>query len=230
MSDELTPEEREAIHQLPRERMPASLEARVVGAMQEHGFLTGRRRTLVWSNSRVAGLLAASFVLIIGAYSIGLHRGSSDPVVPPTMPPRTDNIARVGEQQESAFAPEPEDAARAAPETPAGSDEATEARPTPKKERQEEPVTTEHDVAESLTAKAQAPAPAASLNESFTRAKRSRDLVALEAVTPPLTFYLNGTPVFVEAPDSVRVLQDESGRILIIHTSDGIIRIRLADD
>jgi hypothetical protein len=225
MSDELTPEEREAIDQLPRERMPAGLEARVVGAMQERGFLAGRRRTLVWSNSRVAGLLAASLVLIIGAYSIGLHRGSSDPVVPPEMPPRTDHIAHVGEQLESAFAPEPEDAARPAPETPAGSDEATEARPAPKKERQEEPVTTEHDVAESLTAKA--PAPASALNRS---ARFRQDAVAPETAPPPLTFLLDGTPVFVEAPDSVRVVQDESGRILIIHTSDGIIRIRLADD
>lgn len=224
MSDELTPEEREAIDQLPRERMPAGLEARVVGAMQERGFLAGRRRTLVWSNSRVAGLLAASVVLVIGAYSIGLHRGSSDPVVPPATLPRTDHIARVGEQQESAFAPQQEDAARAAPEARAGSDEATEAHPT-KKERQEEPVTTEHDVAESLTAKA--PAPASALNQS---ARFMRDAAAPETAPPPLTFLLDGTPVFVEAPDSVRVVQDESGRILIIHTSDGIIRIRLADD
>jgi hypothetical protein len=41
---------------------------------------------------------------------------------------------------------------------------------------------------------------------------------------------LNGSPVVVEAPDSVRITRDEQGRMLIIYTSDGIIRIRMADD
>lgn len=45
-----------------------------------------------------------------------------------------------------------------------------------------------------------------------------------------LTFLLDGRRVVVEAPDSVRVTQDDRGRMLIIYTSDGIIRIHLADD
>jgi hypothetical protein len=43
-----------------------------------------------------------------------------------------------------------------------------------------------------------------------------------------LTLLLNGTPVTVEA-DSARVVEDERGRILIIYTPDGIMRLRLAD-
>ena len=46
----------------------------------------------------------------------------------------------------------------------------------------------------------------------------------------PLTFALNGQTVIVEAPDSVRVVKDDRGRMLLIYTSDGIIRIRLADN
>jgi hypothetical protein len=43
-----------------------------------------------------------------------------------------------------------------------------------------------------------------------------------------LTFLLNGVPVTVEA-DSARVVEDERGRILIVYTPDGIMRLRLAD-
>src|SRR5678815_1058426 len=76
-NDELTPEEREALAHLPRERTPsAGLEDRVVAAMREHGHLTRKpARVIRLTTSRVAGLLAACLVLMIGAYSIGLHRG-----------------------------------------------------------------------------------------------------------------------------------------------------------
>jgi hypothetical protein len=33
----------------------------------------------------------------------------------------------------------------------------------------------------------------------------------------------------VDAPDSLRIVRDEHGRSLLIYTSDGVIRIRLAD-
>ena len=78
MSDELTPEETEALKNLPRERMPVGLEGRVVDAMREHGFLAKRRRAIVLTNTRAAGVLAAGVALLIGAYSIGLHRGNVD--------------------------------------------------------------------------------------------------------------------------------------------------------
>jgi len=82
MTDELTPHEKELLKGLPRERMPVGLEGRVVEAMREHGFLAKRRRAIVITNSRVAGLLAACVALMIGAYSIGLHRGGGDQVIP----------------------------------------------------------------------------------------------------------------------------------------------------
>jgi len=45
-----------------------------------------------------------------------------------------------------------------------------------------------------------------------------------------LPFLLDGTPVVVDAPDSVRITQDDLGRMIIIYTKDGPIRFRLADD
>jgi hypothetical protein len=83
MTDELTPEERDALRQLPRERMPsAALEERVVGAMRERGILATKPRGKVvrLTTGRVAGLLAASVVLVAGSYYIG-HRGVGDDVI-----------------------------------------------------------------------------------------------------------------------------------------------------
>lgn len=85
MTDDLTPEEKRAFDNLPRERMPVGLEARVVEAMRERGFLEKRRRTIVLTSGHVAGLVAASVALVIGAYSIGLHRGGGEAVVPPVV-------------------------------------------------------------------------------------------------------------------------------------------------
>ena len=66
-NDELTPEEREALAHLPRERTPsAGLEDRVVAAMREHGHLARKpARVIRLTTSRVAGLLAACLVLMI---------------------------------------------------------------------------------------------------------------------------------------------------------------------
>src|SRR5262245_32856100 len=75
MSDELTPEEKAAFESLPRERMPAGLEAKVVDAMRDHGFLAQRHRVIELSRGRVAGVLAASVALVIVGYSLGLHEG-----------------------------------------------------------------------------------------------------------------------------------------------------------
>ena len=84
MSDELTPEERAAFESLPRERMPAGLEAKVVDAMREHGFLAKRRRVIELSRGRVAGVLAASVALVIVGYSLGLHEGRGREMFVPT--------------------------------------------------------------------------------------------------------------------------------------------------
>ena len=45
--------------------------------------------------------------------------------------------------------------------------------------------------------------------------------------TPPMVFLLGGTRLSVEAPDSVRVVQDGRGQMLLIYTSDGVIRVRV---
>ncbi|HEU4366109.1 MAG TPA: hypothetical protein VFT13_11665 [Candidatus Krumholzibacteria bacterium] len=247
MTDELTPQEKEAFDKLPRERMPAGLEARVVDAMRERGFLAGRRRTIVLSNARVAGLLAASVAVIIGAYSIGLHRGDGTRVLPPVETVRTNEFIR---EDAPAVAPELEveppapglvlQADRTAPEkkrqqVPSPADESRAEEPqmagrvTEPKQEGEAPAKDAaevgRDVAESAPT---APAPSVAFEKSALRFERDR--AAHPASKTPLTFYLNGTPVIVEAPDSVRVTQDEQGRMLIIYTSDGVIRIRLADD
>src|SRR5262245_52712859 len=83
-NDELTPEEREALANLPRERMPsAGLEDRVVAAMREKGHLSTRKpaKVIRLTTSRVAGLIAACLVLMIGAYSIGLRYGVNESVL-----------------------------------------------------------------------------------------------------------------------------------------------------
>jgi hypothetical protein len=106
MSDELTPEERKAIDSLPRERMPAGLEGRVVDAMRDHGFLAKRRRVIMLTNTRAAGVLAAGVALIVGAYSFGLHRGGTEDArrvftelgIPPSgsvAPAENDELGRV---------------------------------------------------------------------------------------------------------------------------------------
>ncbi len=69
-----------------------------------------------------------------------------------------------------------------------------------------------------------------------TRVMSSSEAVSdADAPAPPArgararAYHLNGTAFIVEAPDSVRIVEDEAGRVLLIYTSDGVIRIRLAD-
>jgi type IV secretory pathway VirB10-like protein len=273
MTDELTPEEKEALKSLPRERMPAGLEGRVVNAMREHGFLEKPRRVIAVTNSRLAGLLAACVALMIGAYSIGLHRGGGEQVLPTVTTTEQDRLAR-----EEPVASEPE---KKAHETL--SDEATEApTPTPPPEtapvKQKEEPPAPQVKEEPPAPEEKAPAPKAQAEADQVTHKKTLDVqVDEEAVvndrqvaaqeegqavvrdkalaatgretttsqpqekTAPramfsdlskgaLTFMLNGRPVVVEAPDSVRVVEDRRGRMLLIYTSDGVIRIRLPDD
>ncbi|HET6348755.1 MAG TPA: hypothetical protein VFH88_06685, partial [Candidatus Krumholzibacteria bacterium] len=84
MSDELSPEELDALKRLPRERVPsAGLEERVVGSMRERGFIApagtraARGRLVRLTSSRVAGLVAACIVLMVGAYTIGVRHGEN---------------------------------------------------------------------------------------------------------------------------------------------------------
>ena len=288
MTDELTPEEKEALKKLPRERVPsAGLEERVVGALRERGVLSKqRRRTVEITNSRVAGLLAACVALVIGAYSIGVHRGGGDQVLPgvATVAPRPDDRGTV----ETPTAGTPETPMTDAPEAKTGRsalDETRNAEPSaaatdaekgdvaaPKKESPAEPspapvARSDKDAtvggARSLEEQGEGPAerpakvpasqpqkapppqetlaPQAMMKESLGMAQPDPEGVATLAQPKPtdesplvfartLSFLLDGTPVMVDAPDSVRITRDDLGRMIIIYTRDGPIRFRLADD
>jgi len=247
MTDELTPQEQEALKNLPRERMPVGLEARVVDAMRDRGFIAKRRRTIEITNSRMAGLLAASVALMIGAYSIGLHRGGDDVVLSPAptvqiddrplretpaetreLAPATVDRLKKAERPVvgGAEGDVPESQTEAVRTPPSRSDEAMADR-TERQETEEKQLESRGRDAGTLSQETFSPA--ARLNEPSGRALGLPPTAAPSvAAKRPLTFLLNGSPVVVDA-DSTRVMQGERGRILIIYTSDGIIRIPLAD-
>jgi hypothetical protein len=260
MNDELTPQEKEAFANLPRERMPAGLEDRVVGAMQERGFIAPRRARVVRiTNSRVAGLLAACVVLVVGAYSIGLHRGSSDEALRGVRPPELDEASRFREIEAAAPLQKSntEDVQERSFSTPEASPTTAQEQAEPERSLDWKLETTEGNAARAKNEESKLSARDGRI-EAFERTTIGSSADALSAKkdrqdspSPPTTspgsmapsssagltahrersqsFLLNGTALIVEAPDSVRVVQDEQGRVLLIYTSDGIIRIRLAD-
>ena len=255
MTDELTPDLKKAINDLPREHMPAGLEARVTGAMRDHGFLERKRRSVAITNSRMAGVLAACMALVIGAYSIGFIRGG-DQVLPGVQPmsPR----GRVAADEPAAAAPEMKTNAPATmdesietpveaetPQKPAEPEQQVLEKGQPtfgeahKRERQDKlgEVSADRDQRTEGFAGAEEESPTSPNRElSAPAAGKSLARSATEpATTPdvsklPMTFLLSGSTFVVEAPDSVRVTMDERGQMLLIFTSDGVIRIRLADD
>jgi hypothetical protein len=248
MTDELTPEEKEALKNLPRERMPIGLEARVVEAMREHGFLAQRRRVIALTSGRVAGLLAACVALMIGAYSIGLHRGGVDTILPAagTVAPdeRVRAIAPAVDEAEKKLEHPASDALEAKRTAPAETRE--KARTASEKINEAEPMVAtdavREDRAREADTKEKTPAtPAKSVEELHAQktddapmpsvmAKQFADAPKSEASATSkqsLTFLLNGVPVTVEA-DSTRIVEDDRGRTLIIYTSGGVIRVPLA--
>lgn len=295
MTDDLTPEERDALKNLPRERMPsAGLEGRVVGALRERGVLARRhRRTIEITGGRVAGLIAASIAVVIGAYAIGLqHSGGRDVltgvVAEQSRPidadelenmPASKDVGRsdvtapdtptAGTKREVQVAPEeaPPTKQPKAPAREAPKDEGTltfeafEDMPGPdadtEKKRgsdivvQEDAVTSKAreaaDVpppeAEKITEAEESPAAAAPVPESEPAAAPMAKMQSLSAspqerdqrekralaFARTLSFLLNGTPVVVDLPDSVRITQDDLEQVIIIYTSDGPIRFRIAD-
>ncbi len=232
MTDDLTPEERRALDALPRERMPAGLEERVVGAMQDRGFLAKRRRTIVLSGSRVAGLVAAAFALMIGAYSIGLHRGPVDVDRRALEPATRDELGRMNQPPapvssqalEKTLSEEMRQAARVPSGTGAAESPAIADADRPNvAELKDEPAapkpTTRYDAGGSARMETASSDKSAGQVQAFQETP---------ATVPPHTFMLNGSPLIVEAPDSVRVVEDEQGKMLLIYTSDGVIRIHMA--
>lgn len=244
MTDELTPEEQKAFDSLPRERMPVGLESRVVAAMREHGFLAKRRRTVEVSHGRVAGLLAACFALMIGAYSIGLHRGDGGEVVravdkmkqtdsgladKPLALPQEQPVEKERKDEPPASA---EGASGVLEEKRAASVTTPEQTSKPRGEAPQAEAlkvdreTTEREV--TASPQVETPAPASVAQGSALRSEAVRDNAVSKVAKHRLTFMLNGSPVVVDA-DSVRITEGQRGRMLIIYTSDGIIRIPLAD-
>jgi hypothetical protein len=284
MTDELTPKELEALKNLPRERTPsAQLEDRVVASMREHGVLAKKpRRAVAITFPRVATLVAACAALVIGAYSVGLHRGERPELLPSFSPALTDRMETIGLQSVTAPPPTASNEARerqvdetdhtapsttlekkqadapgiappiaaesavATPKPSAREDEsaiADEPSPSPKRANEKRSLARQN---EGVEESAQQPSPQYSADASDRVKLESLSLVPssrvsgtsaadpknapVEPLSIPFTnqvFLLDGMPVFVEAPDSVRITQDEAGRVLLIHTSDGIIRIRL---
>ena len=267
MTDELTPEEKEAFDKLPRERMPVGLEERVVGAMREHGFLAKRRRVFELTGGRVAGVLAASVALMFGAYSIGLHRGGGEEALRAVAPMGTQApgslaptpLAPAEEVEQGRVQTQPVDAAkpegqrlesqdalkteglakeRSRSNEAQPADQAQAPVPSTGEERfdeskkdlvwqltptEEEQLTTEKSVA------SDAVAPRAEPTRAPSGLAAPQMSAAPETARRPFTFLLDGKKVVIEAPDSVRVVEDKRGRILLIYTSDGVIRIRMTD-
>jgi len=251
MNDDLTPEEREAFSKLPNERTPpAGMEERVVAAMREHGHLARKpARVIRLTNTRVMGLLAACALLIVGAYSIGLHRGVGQSTLTSVEP--------YGVTLSESALEQPRDE-RIGVKTPPGELSA----------QGSEVVSSEMDkqllekkapaFAPKLNVPQLAPPPATTkekpakdevartMTESFSQRLTKPDNMPAPAAAPaemPITvgvvkngenplsrrFVLPGGTLVVDAPDSVRVVKDEEGRTLLIYTSNGIIRVRLAD-
>jgi hypothetical protein len=93
---ELTPEERRALGELPAERPPSDLlEERVVRALHDRGLLRRERvRVLELTRSRVAAAVAACVLLAVTGFAVGRWTSSStaqDLAAPPTEPARLDN-------------------------------------------------------------------------------------------------------------------------------------------
>jgi type IV secretory pathway VirB10-like protein len=260
MTDELKPELKDQLDKLPRERMPAGLEARVTGAMRQHGFLEKRRRVVAVTSARVAGLIAACVALVIGGYSIGLQRGGGEGAYREILQPVTVDRDSAGRTEAPAV---PTDVKTTKKEVPAADEpvlDEAESAPAAQRQRQQEPqrmsqekgLTDKDDRAAAATERdAEAPvegrsyvqeeaaAPPArsevgTLESKSLSAQRPQTTGAADATSNvtvwPQRLFLNGFPILLEAPDSVRVVQEERGRLLLIYTSDGVIRIRAADD
>jgi len=282
MSDELTPEERAAFESLPRERMPAGLEAKVVDAMREHGFLAKRRRVIELSRGRVAGVLAASVALVIVGYSLGLHEGRGREIFVPaeTLTAREPEAPKYTElappsTKEDNQAPTENDKDRQADVPSVGAVEPQVLEQDLKKEQASAPEASRADESREQASEAlsdrpadaapklsrlstldvranrvenqAAPAPASPREEqspktmalsrqpsagsdSATRSKAALRTESFSVAEPrqTLTFNWDGQTFQLEA-DSVRVVEDQWGRTLHIYTSEGIIRIRLAE-
>ncbi|HET6347481.1 MAG TPA: hypothetical protein VFH88_00205, partial [Candidatus Krumholzibacteria bacterium] len=238
--------------------------------MRERGFIApagtraARGRLVHLTSSRVAGLLAACIVLMVGAYTIGVRHGEN-PVLRGVVEPQRQPL-HVVEERPGIAAPRLDELKTApadnepAAQKPAGG----VAQPVSSASNSAitESFTDRAEISARASKDAEAPrksdvpqSPAASgalaagkveagnvatMEKKQTTAMMPAPAPALRAMQPTESmqsttvgqhsFVINGTAFIVDAPDSVRVIQDAQGRVLLIYTSDGIIRIRLADE
>jgi hypothetical protein len=111
MSDqELTPEERRALDELPAERTPSDLlEERVVSSLRDRGLLRRERgRVLAITPSRLAVAVAACFLLLVAGFAVGRWTSPSTAAGPPLPSPgptrQADEFAVAASLQQAASA------------------------------------------------------------------------------------------------------------------------------
>jgi len=108
---ELTPEERRALDELPAERTPSDfLEERVVRSLRDRGLLRRERvRVLELTRSRVAAAVAACFLLVVAGFTVGRWTSlptAQGPPAPSPVPARQANdfaVAASLQQAASAY-------------------------------------------------------------------------------------------------------------------------------
>jgi hypothetical protein len=103
---ELTPSEKRALSELPRERAPGELlEDRVVRSLRDHGLLRkDRGRAPVLPTFRVAAAIAASLLLVAIGFVAGRWTSPSAPHDPPTTGRQAHDLAVAAALQQAASA------------------------------------------------------------------------------------------------------------------------------
>jgi hypothetical protein len=107
---ELTPEERQALDELPAERPPSDLlEERVVRSLRDRGLLRRERvRVLELTRSRFAAAAAACLLLVVAGFAMGRWTSPSTALEPPAPSPvparHVDDFAVAASLQQAASA------------------------------------------------------------------------------------------------------------------------------
>lgn len=105
-ASELTPSEKKALETLPRDRIPnAALEDRVVGALRNRGVLIPpRRRVIELTARRIATVIAACLVLLVGGFSLGKWVGTRQVSNGDIIAPETNDISVAAKLQQAGSA------------------------------------------------------------------------------------------------------------------------------
>jgi hypothetical protein len=194
---------------------------------------------------------------MVGAYSIGLHRGGENEVIRSVQEQSSDEVSSMLSKDDGARAPSALEPRPLDDPLPMAAEETQKPEPQlewklkareGRADKAERAESKEIDAVEETTLGAAAEGvvkegedvglsakrsnlqpPAAAPRLQMKDALRSYADESAQNAPRQRTFSLNGTTFIVDAPDSVRIDQDSDGRTLLIYTSDGVIRIRLAD-